>query len=125
MHHDGRTIRILMALCSGVLAGCATGAAGARGASVQLTSYAATRSEAIMQTTRQAEDYCRAHSRPAVRLLREETVYQGQLDEDISATAQTAAKVAAVFGSQQAGQAGTALSSPTDYKTTINFVCQE
>ena len=116
--------RMMVAVLSGSLAGCATGTA-LRGPSVQLSGYATTRSEAILQTNRKAEDYCRAHGHPSMRVLREETVYQGQLDEQINTTAQTAARVAAVFGSQQAGQAGAALASPTDYKTTLNFLCQD
>ena len=68
--------RLLVVVLGGSLAGCAAGTAGLRGDSTQLTGYAATRSEAILQTNQKAEDYCRAHHRPVVRVLREDTVYQ-------------------------------------------------
>ena len=92
---------VLLAVC---VAGCATwsGYGGYGGRTAQLTTYAANRSEAIMNTTREVERYCREHGGGSVRVVHEETVYQGQLDE----------------------QVGAALGSPTDYKTTVEFVCQ-
>ena len=59
-----------------------------------------------------------------MRVVREETVYQGQLDEQIGATAQALGRVASAMGNAQAGQAGAAMGSPTDYKTTVEFICQ-
>ena len=89
-----------------------------------MTTYAASRSEAILNITREAERYCREHGGGSVRVVRENTVYQGQLDEQVGATAQAVGRVAAAMGNAQAGQVGAAIGSPTDYKTTVEFVCQ-
>lgn len=117
------------AFLAALAAGCATGSGGGayvRGKPVQLMGYAADRSESILSVTRQTEDYCRAHG-GSLRVLREETQYQGQLGEKTSLAARTVGKLASVFGgsqASQASQASAALSSSTDYKTTIEFVCQ-
>ncbi len=117
------------ALFATLAVGCATGSGSgsyARQKPVQLMGYAADRSESILNITRQAEDYCRKYG-SSIRVLREETQYQGQLGEQATLAARTVSKLASVFGgsqASQASQAGAALSSPTDYKTTIEFVCQ-
>ena len=108
------------------VAGCATGTYSGlgRGKTAQVSTYAGDRSEAILKTNREAERYCKEHGGGFVRVVREETVYQGQLDERVGATAQALSRVASAIGNAQAGQAGAAVASPTDYKTTVEFVCQ-
>jgi hypothetical protein len=107
------------------LAGCAsTGFGGPPGSRRQVLGYAASRSDAIVQTMQKAEAYCRNRGGLQPQVLREETVYQGRLDERVGAAAEAFGRVATAMGNAQAGQAGAAVGSPTDYKTTVDFVCQ-
>ena len=56
--------------------------------------------------------------------LNEETIYQGRYNEDVTAGVRTAGRVAGALGSPRASAASRALSSPTDYKTTFEFLCR-
>ena len=107
------------------MAGCGTaGTARYPRGQVRFTGYAADRSQSILNTTRQADDYCRTHGGGLARVTREETVYEGQFDQRVGAAATALGRVASAMGNSQAGQAGAAVASPTDYKTTIEFICQ-
>jgi len=85
--------------------------------------YSADRSQSIFRADNEAQLYCQRRDLTVVS-LKEETGYQGRYDEDITAGARTAGRVAGALGSPRAAAASRALSSPTDYKTTFEFLCQ-
>jgi hypothetical protein len=85
--------------------------------------YSADRSGSIFRANNDAQLYCERQKK-AVLFLKEDTVYQGQYDEDVTAAARTAGRVAGALGSSKGAQASRALSSPTDYKTTFEFGCK-
>ena len=85
--------------------------------------YSADRSGSIFRANNDAQQYCERRKKEVV-LIKEDTVYQGQYDEDVTAAARTAGRVAGALGSSKGAQASRALSSPTDYKTTFEFVCR-
>jgi hypothetical protein len=87
------------------------------------TSYSAERSRSILGANDEAQLYCERRERTVV-FLEQKTVYQGQYDEDVTSAARAAARVAGALGNQEAAEASRALSSPTDYKTTFEFLCQ-
>jgi hypothetical protein len=85
--------------------------------------YSADRSQSIFKANNEAQLYCERRELD-VLLLKQETVYQGRYDEDVTQTARAAGRVAGALGSAKAARASTALSSPTDYKTTFEFLCK-
>ena len=85
--------------------------------------YSAERSGAISRANNDAHEYCERKKREVV-FLKQDTVYQGQYDENVTAAARTAGRVAGALGSVKGAQASGALSSSTDYKTTIEFSCR-
>jgi hypothetical protein len=85
--------------------------------------YSADRSGSVLRANNDALQYCERQKKDVV-LLKEDTVYQGQYDESITAAARTAGRVAGALGSAKGAQAGGSLSSSTDYKTTFEFVCK-
>ncbi|OFV98635.1 MAG: hypothetical protein A3F68_09300 [Acidobacteria bacterium RIFCSPLOWO2_12_FULL_54_10] len=85
--------------------------------------YAADRSRSIFRADNEAQEYCERRDKTVV-FLKQETVYQGQYDEDVTAATRAAGRVAGALGSSEAAEASKALSSPTDYKTTFEFLCQ-
>ena len=85
--------------------------------------YSADRSQSIFRAGNEAQIYCERQEK-AVMFLKEDTVYQGQYNEDVTAAARTAGRVAGALGSSEAAAASRALSSPTDYKTTFEFLCR-
>jgi hypothetical protein len=85
--------------------------------------YAADRSASILRANNDAQEYCERQKRDVV-FLKEDTVYQGHYNEDVTVAARTAGRVAGALGSSKGAQAGRSLSSSTDYKTTFEFVCQ-
>ena len=85
--------------------------------------YSADRSRSIFRANNEAQLYCERREQGVV-LLKQETIYQGHYDEDVTTAARTAGRVAGALGSSKAAQAGQALSSPTDYKTTFEFLCR-
>ena len=85
--------------------------------------YSADRSNSIFRADNESQLYCERKRREVV-LLKEETIYQGHYSEDVTQTARTAGRIAGALGSPQGAAAGRAMSSPTDYKTTLEFVCR-
>ncbi|HEX4997751.1 MAG TPA: hypothetical protein VFY29_05975 [Terriglobia bacterium] len=84
--------------------------------------YSADRSQSVFRANNEAQEYCRREEKDVV-FLKEDTVYQGRYPEDVTQTARTAARVADALGSPKAGNATRSLSSPTDYKTSLEFQC--
>lgn len=87
------------------------------------TGYSADRSQSIFRASDEAQEYCERRE-STVTLLIQETLYQGQYPEDITSAGQVAGRVAGALGSPEAAGASRALSSPTDYRTTFEFLCQ-
>ena len=85
--------------------------------------YSADRSQSIFRADNEAQMYCQRRKKD-VLFIKQDTVYQGRYDEDVTATARTAGRVAGALGSSKAAAATRALSSPTDYKTTFEFNCK-
>jgi hypothetical protein len=85
--------------------------------------YSAERSGSIFRANNDAQLYCERQKRDVV-FLKQDTVYQGHYDEDVTSAARTAGRVAGALGSSKGARAGGALSSPTDYKTTFEFTCK-
>ena len=85
--------------------------------------YSADRSDSIFKANNDAQMYCeRRHQ--TVSFVKQDTIYQGQYPENVTAGARTAGRVAGALGGSQAAAASRALSSPTDYQTTFEFVCK-
>jgi hypothetical protein len=111
------------------LVGCAT----TPGASIMYSphgnllavGYDADRSESTLKTQRAAQQHCQQQGNQRIQLLSTVTVYQGRFDQTTTEAAKAAGDVAWVYGEWEAAQAGRALSSPTDYKTTIEFTCRQ
>jgi hypothetical protein len=85
--------------------------------------YSADRSQSIFRSNNEAQLYCERREKGVV-FLKQETVYQGHYDEEVTAAGRTAGRVADALGSGKTARATRALSSPTDYKTTFEFVCK-
>jgi len=85
--------------------------------------YSADRSQSIFRANNEAQTYCERRKKD-VLFINQDTVYQGRYNEDVTATARTAGRVAGALGSSKAAAATGALSSPTDYKTTFEFNCK-
>ena len=85
--------------------------------------YSADRSQSIFEADNDAQEYCERRGQEVV-FLKQDTVYQGRYDEDVTAAARTAGRVAGALGSSETANASRALSSPTDYKTTYEFLCR-
>ena len=85
--------------------------------------YSADRSASILRANDDAHLYCERQKKDVV-FIKQDTVYQGRYDEDVTATARTAGRVAGALGSVKGARASGALSSPTDYKTTFEFACR-
>src|SRR5262249_33231029 len=86
--------------------------------------YSADRSQSIFRANNEAQLYCERREQDVV-MLKQDTVYQGRYDEDVTTAARTAGRVAGALGSSKAARASQALSSPTDYKTTFEFLCKQ
>ncbi len=85
--------------------------------------YSADRSDSIFKANNDAQMYCeRRHQ--TVSFVNQDTIYQGRYSENVTAGARTAGRVAGALGSSTAAAASRALSSPTDYKTTFEFLCK-
>lgn len=82
-------------------------------------------SSSILKAQRASESFCRKRGNQMVMVLREETLYQGRVDETINEAAKAASRVAMIYGGVEGAQAGRALGlgSETDYKTTIECSC--
>jgi hypothetical protein len=87
------------------------------------TGYSADRSQSIFRADRDAQLYCERRDQ-AVVFLNQDTIYQGHYNEEVTAAGRTAGKVAGALGSPKVAAASRALSSPTDYKTTFEFLCK-
>jgi hypothetical protein len=85
--------------------------------------YSAERSGSILRANDDAQSFCERQKKSVV-FLNQDTVYQGHYSEDVTSAARTAGRVAGALGSSQGARAGRALSSPTDYKTTFEFLCK-
>src|SRR5262245_65467734 len=85
--------------------------------------YSADRSDSIFKANNDAQIYCERR-RQTVSFVKQDTIYQGQYAENITAGARTAGRVAGALGSSKAAAASGALSSPTDYQTTFEFLCK-
>ena len=85
--------------------------------------YSADRSQSIFRADNEAQEYCERRGQEVVS-LNQETIYQGQYREDVTATDRTAGRVAGALGSPRTAAATRAVSSPTDYKTTFEFLCR-
>src|SRR5215510_355209 len=85
--------------------------------------YSADRSDSIFKANNDAQTYCeRRHQ--TVSFVKTDTIYQGRYPENVTAGARTAGRVAGALGGSQAAAASRALSSPTDYQTTLEFLCK-
>jgi hypothetical protein len=117
---------VLMLSLLGIAAGC-----GPRRLNVMQTpeqnwiavGYSAERSGSILRANDDAQSFCERRKQVVV-LINQDTVYQGHYNEDVTQAARTAGRVAGALGSPQGARAGRALSSPTDYKTTFEFLCK-
>jgi hypothetical protein len=85
--------------------------------------YSAERSQSIFRADNEAQEFCQRRKETVV-YLKQDTIYQGQYDENINSAARTAGRVAGAFGRPDVATAGRSLSSPTDYKTTFEFLCK-
>jgi hypothetical protein len=85
--------------------------------------YSADRSGSLLRANDDAQLYCERQKKDVV-FIKQDTVYQGRYDEDVTATARTAGRIAGALGSAKGARAGGSLSSSTDYKTTFEFVCR-
>jgi hypothetical protein len=85
--------------------------------------YSADRSQSIFKADEEAQAYCERRHK-TVMFIKEDTLYQGRYNEDVTAAARTAGRVAGALGSSKAASASRAVSSPTDYKTTFEFTCK-
>jgi hypothetical protein len=85
--------------------------------------YSSDRSGSILRANDDAQLYCERQKKDVV-YIKQDTTYQGQYDEDVTAAAKTAGRVAGALGSVKGARAGRVLSSPTDYKTTFEFACR-
>jgi hypothetical protein len=85
--------------------------------------YSADRSQSIFRADHEAQLYCERRNQDVV-FLKQDTIYQGRYNEDLTAGARTAGRVAGALGSPRTAAASRALSSPTDYKTTFEFLCR-
>ena len=85
--------------------------------------YSAERSGSILRANDDAQSFCERQKK-SVLFIKQDTVYQGHYSEDVTQAARTAGRVAGALGSSQGARAGRALSSPTDYKTTLEFLCK-
>jgi hypothetical protein len=85
--------------------------------------YSADRSRSIFRADNDAQEYCRREDK-TVMFIKQDTIYQGRYNENVTAAGQTAGRVADALGSPRAANASRALSSPTDYKTTLEFTCR-
>jgi len=117
---------VLMLSLLGIAAGC-----GPRRLNVMQTpdqswiavGYSAERSGSILRANDDAQLFCERRKQDIV-FVKQDTVYQGHYSEDVTQAARTAGRVAGALGSSQGARAGRALSSPTDYKTTFEFLCR-
>ncbi len=85
--------------------------------------YSAERSGSILRANDDAQLFCERRKQ-AVVFIKQDTVYQGHYNEDVTQAARTAGRVAGALGSSEGARAGRALSSTTDYKTTFEFLCR-
>src|SRR5262245_65153218 len=85
--------------------------------------YSADRSDSIFRSNNDAQIYCeRRHQ--TVSFVKQDTVYQGRYPENVTTGARTAGRVAGALGGSKAAAASRAMSSPTDYQTTFEFLCK-
>ena len=126
LSHTSATVALLLGILGLGMAAC-----GPRRLNVMYTpdqtlvtiGYSADRSRSIFRADNEAQLYCERRDK-AVAFIKQDTVYQGQYAEKVTAGARTAGRVAGALGSSEAAEASRALSSPTDYKTTFEFRCQ-
>jgi uncharacterized membrane-anchored protein len=85
--------------------------------------YSADRSQSIFKADSEAQEYCHREEKE-VMMVKEDTIYQGKYSEDVTQTARAVGRVADALGSAKTGTASRSLSSPTDYKTTLEFQCK-
>ena len=85
--------------------------------------YSADRSDSIFKANNDAQMYCERR-RQTVSFLKQDTIYEGRYAENVTNGARTAGRVAGALGGSKAASASRALSSPTDYKTTFEFLCK-
>ena len=87
------------------------------------TGYASERDGSILAAQHEAQRFCERQGRYVVA-IKQDTVYQGSYDEQLSTVMKTAGRVAGIAGSPEGARAGRVLSAPTDYKTSFEFRCQ-
>jgi hypothetical protein len=85
--------------------------------------YSADRSRSIFRADNEAQLYCERRHQTVV-FLKQDIIYQGHYNEEVTAAGRTAGRVADALGSSKTAAASRALSSPTDYKTTFEFLCR-
>ena len=85
--------------------------------------YSADRSQSVFRADREAQEYCERRKEGVV-FLKQDTLYQGQYNEEVTQAGRVAGRVAGALGNSKAAAASRALSSPTDYKTTFEFLCK-
>jgi len=85
--------------------------------------YSSDRSDSIFRANNDAQMYCERR-RQIVSFVKQDTIYQGRYSENVTAGARTAGRVAGALGGAKVASASGALSSPTDYKTTFEFLCK-
>src|SRR5262245_50669974 len=85
--------------------------------------YSADRSDSIFKANNDAHMYCeRRHQ--IVSFVKQDTIYHGRYPENVAPGARSAGRVAGVLRTSKAAAASGALSSPTDYQTTLEFLCK-
>src|SRR5262245_36714584 len=67
--------------------------------------YSADRSQSIFRANDDAQEYCERRA-AIVLLLKQETIYQGHYNEDVTQAARTAGRVAGALGSPKGAAAG-------------------
>ena len=89
----------------------------------KLEALSSDRGYSIATARKSANKYCKQSQQVPV-VVKEETVYQGILDEDINRIAKVAGNVAWDLGKTDASTVLGDASSDSEYQTTIEFECR-
>ncbi|PIQ84307.1 MAG: hypothetical protein COV75_03015 [Candidatus Omnitrophica bacterium CG11_big_fil_rev_8_21_14_0_20_63_9] len=88
------------------------------------TGYDEDKSTSILKAEKSVHQHCRKQGGKIPVIAKQQTVYQGAYDPTVSESAKAAGRVASIYGSFEGYAVSQTLSSPTDYKTTIEFACR-
>ena len=92
---------------------------------LQLTEFAATHDGAVLQARQSANTVCSRRKAGMAMIMKEETTYQGLMDEKLGRVAQKAGNVSKIFTQTQKASEGISSFSRDDYKTEIQFKCSD